>query len=108
MARRPRSRAAIVTERIRDAMVIARGQRVLLDADLAALYQVDIKSLNQVVKRNVARFPVDFMFQLDARQGNSSRRRWCRDDGSAVCRSSKRLSPHAHGHCPARRTDSVR
>jgi ORF6N domain len=75
MARRPRSRAVIVTERVSDAIVIARGQRVLLDADLAALYQVDIKSLNQAVKRNVARFPVDFMFRLDAREAESLRSR---------------------------------
>jgi ORF6N domain len=55
--------------------VTARGHRVLLDADLAALYQVDIKSLNQAVKRNRARFPSDFMFQLDAREAESLRSR---------------------------------
>jgi hypothetical protein len=38
----------------------------MLDADLASSYQVDIKVLNQAVKRNRARFPSDFMFQLDA------------------------------------------
>ena len=41
-----------------------RGQRVLLDRDLAELYQVTTGALNQAVKRNVARFPSDFMFQL--------------------------------------------
>ncbi|WP_310646332.1 ORF6N domain-containing protein [Limnohabitans sp.] len=41
-----------------------RGQRVLLDADLAELYGVDTKVLNQAVKRNMDRFPLDFMFQL--------------------------------------------
>jgi hypothetical protein len=41
-----------------------RGQRVLLDADLASLYGVSTKALNQAVKRNLDRFPDDFMFQL--------------------------------------------
>lgn len=41
-----------------------RGQRVLQDADLAGLYGVDTKVLNQAVKRNKDRFPLDFMFQL--------------------------------------------
>ena len=41
-----------------------RGQRVILDRDLAALYQVETKALNQAVKRNTERFPEDFMFQL--------------------------------------------
>jgi hypothetical protein len=41
-----------------------RGQRVMLDFDLAALYEVETKVLNQAVKRNIKRFPDDFMFQL--------------------------------------------
>ena len=41
-----------------------RGQKVMLDRDLAALYQVETKVLNQAVKRNIERFPEDFMFQL--------------------------------------------
>jgi len=41
-----------------------RGQRVLLDSDLAELYEVDTKRLNEQVKRNADRFPLDFMFQL--------------------------------------------
>lgn len=41
-----------------------RGQKIMLDSDLAALYQVETKQLNQAVKRNPARFPEDFMFQL--------------------------------------------
>jgi hypothetical protein len=42
-----------------------REHKVMLDADLAALYGVEVKALNQAVKRNIERFPVDFMFQLD-------------------------------------------
>ncbi len=41
-----------------------RGERVMLDRDLAALYEIDTKSLNLSVKRNIKRFPSDFMFQL--------------------------------------------
>jgi hypothetical protein len=42
-----------------------RGQRVMLDFDLAELYDVETRVLNQAVKRNIERFPTDFMFQLD-------------------------------------------
>ena len=45
-----------------------RGQKVMLDSDLAKLYQVDTKVLNQAVKRNLKRFPPDFMFQLDSKE----------------------------------------
>lgn len=45
-----------------------RGHPILLDHDLAALYQVEVKALNQAVKRNAARFPDDFMFQLTAEE----------------------------------------
>src|SRR3982751_5510169 len=41
-----------------------RGERVMLDFDLAALYEVETKVLNQAVKRNIKRFPKDFMFRL--------------------------------------------
>jgi len=41
-----------------------RGQKVMLDRDLAVLYQVEVKELNRIVKRNIKRFPDDFMFQL--------------------------------------------
>lgn len=45
-----------------------RGEKVLLDADLAVLYDVETRVLNQAVKRNLDRFPGDFMFQLDLRE----------------------------------------
>lgn len=45
-----------------------RGQRVLLDADLAALYEVETKRFNEAVRRNLTKFPADFMFQLDAEE----------------------------------------
>lgn len=45
-------------------IVAVRGQRVLLDRDIAVLYGVDTRTLNQAVKRNLERFPADFLFQL--------------------------------------------
>lgn len=53
-------------ERIDQSILVIRGQRVMLDADLATLFNVPTKALNQAVKRNLARFPKDFMFQLTA------------------------------------------
>ena len=54
----------ITTENIRAKIYEIRGQKVMLDRDLAALYGVETKALNQAVKRNIERFPSDFMFQL--------------------------------------------
>jgi ORF6N domain len=54
----------IPTERIANAIRVIRGQRVLLDVDLAKLYGVETRVLNQAVRRNDERFPADFMFQL--------------------------------------------
>ena len=58
---------------IAERILVLRGQRVLLDADLAALYGVTPKRLNEQVRRNRARFPVDFMFQLDINELRSLR-----------------------------------
>jgi hypothetical protein len=54
----------IPVERIREAIILLRGQKVMLDRDLAALYGVPTKALKQAVKRNAGRFPGDFMFVL--------------------------------------------
>ena len=54
----------LAPSRISSAIVVIRGQRVLLDSDLAALYGVETRTLNQAVQRNLSRFPDDFMFQL--------------------------------------------
>lgn len=53
-------------ERIQNKILVVRGQRVLLDADLAAIFGVSTKQLNQAVKRNAGKFPEDFMFELTA------------------------------------------
>jgi hypothetical protein len=63
----------ISIKQISKAVLIQRGQKVILDSTLAELYEVDLKVLNQAVKRNLSRFPADFMFQLDAGEVNSLR-----------------------------------
>lgn len=54
----------ITTDAIRSKVYILRGQQVMLDQDLAEIYGYQVKNLNQQVKRNLTRFPEDFMFQL--------------------------------------------
>ena len=57
-------RSLIPPERIGGKILVLRGQKVLVDADLAELYGVATEALNQAVRRNEERFPLDFMFQL--------------------------------------------
>ncbi len=66
-------RAGILVDGVQRAIVVIRGQRVMLDADLAALYGVPTKALVQAVGRNRSRFPTDFMFRLTP--GESARLR---------------------------------
>ena len=60
----PSSGSLIPAEQIARIIYVIRGHRVMLDADLAILYGVTTKRLNEAVKRNLRRFPEDFMFQL--------------------------------------------
>ena len=55
---------SIVQSEISSRILTLRGKQVMLDRDLAELYQVETKVLNQAVKRNIERFPDDFMFQM--------------------------------------------
>ena len=62
---KPRQDRSIVpTERIEQAILLFRGEKVILDADLAKMYGVETKALTRAVRRNLGRFPGDFMFQL--------------------------------------------
>ena len=63
----------IVEDRIERAVMRVRGCNVMLDDDLAALYRVELKALNQAVKRNAERFPADFMFKLNKHEARSLR-----------------------------------
>jgi ORF6N domain len=60
----------IPIERIERSILLIRGEKVMLDADLAEIYGVETKVLNQAVKRNIIRFPEDFMFQLTETEKN--------------------------------------
>lgn len=56
--------AAVMLPRIESRILVVRNQKAIIDSDLALLYGVPTKALNQAVKRNAERFPMDFMFQL--------------------------------------------
>ena len=56
--------SVIPLERIERAILLIRGEKVMLDSDLAELYGIETGALNRAVKRNASRFPADFMFQI--------------------------------------------
>ena len=62
------SAPSVPSERIERAILLLRGQKVMLDSDLAALYDVATKVLLQAIKRNPERFPSDFMFQINKQE----------------------------------------
>lgn len=82
----------IPVERIERQICLIRGQKVMLDSDLAALYQVLTKNLNLAVRRNTNRFPEDFMFQLTAEEAESLRLQIAT---SNVGRGGRRYLPYA-------------
>ena len=55
-------------DKIINKIYLIRGKKVMLDSDLAELYSVETRTLNQAVKRNMKRFPEDFMFQLTGKE----------------------------------------
>src|SRR4030042_11312 len=61
-------KSLIPVDRIEKAILLIRGQKVMVDAELAELYGVETKALVQAVKRNLERFPEDFMFQLNHKE----------------------------------------
>jgi len=60
--------SALVPKPIESQILLIRGQKVILDADLASLYGVEVRALNRAVKRNEDRFPSDFVFRLTAEE----------------------------------------
>ena len=65
--------ALVPRERIEQTILIIRGHRVMLDADLAELYGVETKAFNRAVTRNMERFPDDFMFRLTKKEDEDLR-----------------------------------
>jgi hypothetical protein len=64
-------RELIAVSKIAQSIHLLRGEKVMLSQDLAALYEVPVKALNQAVKRHAARFPADFVFQLTTKEFNN-------------------------------------
>ena len=69
-----------------------RGQKIMFDRDLAFLYEVEVKQLNQAVKRNIKRFPVDFMFRLTQKEWDNLRSQFVTANGNI---SKVRFLPYA-------------
>jgi len=84
--------AAPAVESISLSIAALRGQRVILDSELAALYGVETKRFNEQVKRNAARFPADFMFQLTAEEFDSLRSQFATSNAG---RGGRRYFPYA-------------
>jgi hypothetical protein len=66
-------KSLVAMEVVEKKILLIRGQKVILDVDLAELYDVETKVFNQAVKRNIDRFPKDFMFQLTADEARTIR-----------------------------------
>ena len=91
MAKKKPSRALLPTERIERSILLIRGQKVLLDADLAEMYDVETKALTRAVRRNLDRFPDDFMFRLTAAEFDDLRSQF----GTSSAWGGRRYAPYA-------------
>src|SRR5882762_10056292 len=80
-------------------ILLIRGQRVILDTDLAELYGVPVKQLNQQVKRNARRFPDDFVIQLSAEEAANLRSLFVTSSSSHGCPLSLPPPFHPNGCC---------
>jgi hypothetical protein len=80
------------SEAIQRAVQRSRGHNIMLDSDLASLYRVEVRALNQAVKRNRQRFPPDFMFRLTPREAASLRSQFVTANRS---RGGRRSAPYA-------------
>jgi len=78
-------------ERIERSILLLRGEKVILDKDIAVLYGVETKALVQATKRNLDRFPADFMFQLTAEEAEALRSQTVTSNG----RGGRRYRPYA-------------
>jgi hypothetical protein len=86
------STSLIPSDRIERAILLVRGEKVMLDADLATLYGVSVKALVQAVKRNLDRFPGDFMYQLTDQEFTDLRSQFVT---SKTGRGGRRYAPYA-------------
>jgi hypothetical protein len=87
----PKSQSALAVS-VESRIFVAREQKVILDSDLAALYGVPVKRLNEQVKRNRERFPEDFVFQLSAQESEMLRSQFAT---SKSAHGGRRYAPYA-------------
>jgi len=87
--------ALVPTERIAQTILVLRGQKVLLDTDLAALYGVPTKRFNEQVNRNLNRFPSDFMFKLSEEEFAALRSQNATSNKKPTQRGGRRYLPYA-------------
>jgi hypothetical protein len=87
--------AVLGVDALAKSILVLRHQNILLDRDLAALYGVTTKRLNEQVKRNLARFPIDFMFQLTAEEETALRSHFATSKKPATNRGGRRYLPYA-------------
>ena len=80
---------------LKELIYIVRNKQVMVDSDLAMLYQVETKALNRAVKRNIKRFPEDFCFQLTTEEAESLK---CQSGTSKIQESEKRMDEAADVH----------
>jgi hypothetical protein len=85
----------ILLESIGSKIFVTRGQRIMLDEDLAILYGVETKVLLQAVKRNLERFPDAFMFQPDAAEWKTLRSQFVTSNEKPAGRGGRRYAPYA-------------
>jgi hypothetical protein len=70
--------AIVLAKKVESKITVLRGQKIILDADLAELYGVSVKRLNEQVKRNAGRFPSDFLFRLSRHEHGNM-------EGAVIC-----------------------
>jgi phage regulator Rha-like protein len=87
-----RKQEIVIAKPVESKILVLRGQKVILDADLAELYGVTVKRLNQQVNRNADRFPRDFVFQLSAKEYKSLRLQFATSNSR---RGGRRYLPYA-------------
>ena len=79
---------------IKSMIYVVRNQQVMIDSDLAMLYQVETKRLNEAVKRNIARFPVEFRFQLNVEETESLRSQFATSKEDEMKKGGRRYLPY--------------
>ncbi|MCI6089790.1 MAG: ORF6N domain-containing protein [Solobacterium sp.] len=85
----------IMSPDIENLIYVVRNKQVMVDSDLAMLYQVETKALNRAVKRNIKRFPEDFCFQLTTEETESLK---CQSGTSKILESEKKMDEVADVH----------